>query len=130
MIPLPEDSPERAVADFVENWSKKRYGKMAEALLDFVGAPLGKKAGQVKRDFGHINLSSYEIKAVEDKAASVSHVRTRLEFSAHDESRIEELWVRAIYEDHENNLLIRGEKGGSWKIVQNSFSEVIYATGV
>lgn len=130
VIPLPEDSPERAVAGFVENWSKKRYGKMAEALLDFVGTPLGKKAGQVKRDFGHINLSSYEIKAVEDKAASVSQVRVRLEFSAQDGSRIEEFWIRAIYQDHENNPLIRGENGGSWKIVQNSFSEVIYATGV
>ena len=83
----------------------------------------------MKQDFGHINLSSYEIKAVEDKAASMSHVWVRLEFSTHDESRIEELCVRAIYQDHENNLLIHGEKGGSWKIVQNSFSEVIYAIG-
>lgn len=127
---LPEDSSERAVADFVENWSKKRYGKMADSLLDFVGTPPGKKAGQVKRDFGHIDLLSYEIKAVEDKAASVSHVQVHLEFSTQSEFQIEELWVRAIYQDRENNPLIRGEKGGSWKIIQNGFSEVIYAIGI
>ena len=127
---LPEDSPERAVADFIENWSKKRYGKMAEALLDFVGTPLGKKAGQVKQDFGHINLSSYEIKAVEDKAASASHVQVYLEFPKQGESQSEELWIRAVSQDHENNPLVRGEKGGNWKIVQNGFSKVIDAISV
>lgn len=88
---LPKDSPERAVADFIENWRKKRYGKMAEALLDFVGTALRKKAGQVKQDFGHIDLLAYEIKAVEDKAASASHVQVYLEFSKQGESQIRAL---------------------------------------
>lgn len=103
---------------------------MAEALLDFVGTPLGKKAGQVKQDFGHINLLLYEIKAVEDEAASASHVQVYLEFSKQGESQIEELWIRAVYENHENNTLIRGEEGGNWKIVQNGFSKVIYPISV
>lgn len=127
---LPEGSPEKAVADFVDNWSKKRYGKMAEALLEFVDTPLGKKAGQVKQDFGYLDLTSYKIEAVEDKAASASHVLVRLEISTQSEPRIEEVWVRAIYQDQENNPLIRGDKGGNWKIVQNSFSKIIYAIGI
>lgn len=124
-IHLPEDSPERAVADFIENWSKKRYNKMAEALLDFGGTPLKKKAGQVKQDFGHIDLLAYEIKAVEDEAAGASHVQVYLKFSKQGESQIEELWIRAVYHNHENNPLVRGEEGGNWKIVQNGFSKVI-----
>jgi hypothetical protein len=127
---LPEDSPERVVAEFTENWIKKRYGKMAEALLDFVNTPLGKKAGQVKQDFGHINLSSYEIKAVEDEAASASRVQVYLEFSKQGEPQLEELWIRVVYQNHENTPLIRGEEGGKWKILQNGFSKVIYPISV
>ena len=127
---MPEGSPERAVADFIGNWSKKRYGKMAEALLDFVNTPLGKKAGQVKQDFGHINLLAYEIKAVEDEAAATSHVQVCLEFSRQSVSQVEEISIRAIYQNNENNPLIRGEEGGNWKIVQNGFSKVIYSLAV
>lgn len=127
---LPEGSPEKVVADFIENWSKKRYGKMAEALLDFASTPLGKKAGQVRLDFGHIDLLVYEIKAVEDKSASASHVQVYLEFSKQGEIQVEELWIRVVYQNRENNSLVRGEEGGNWKIFQNGFSKVIYPISV
>jgi hypothetical protein len=124
---LPGNSPEKAVADFVENWSRKRFKEMAEALRDPEDIPLGKKSGQVKQDFGEINVSSYEIRAIEDQAASASHVHLHLEFSIEDKSKVKETWIRAIYQDEENNPLTHGVSGGKWKIIQNGFNNIIYS---
>jgi hypothetical protein len=124
---LPENSPEKAIADFVENWSKKRFKEMAEALRDLENISIGKKAGQVKRDFGEIDILSYEIRAVEDKAASASHVHLHLEFSIEDKSNVKKMWICAIYQDDENNPLIYSMGGGKWKIVQNGFNDVVYS---
>lgn len=123
---LPENSPEKAIADFVENWRKKRFKEMAEALRDPENTSLGKKAGEVKQCFGEIGVLSYEIRAVEDKAASASHVHLHLEFSIEDKFNVKEMWICAIYEDDENNPLIYSLGGGKWKIVQNGFNDVMY----
>lgn len=124
-LSLPEGTPERVIADFLENWRNARYGKMAEALMDFVNTPLGKKAGQVRRDFGNIRLITYEIISVADEAPAISCIQARLEFENQNTTKNEEVCVRAIYQDSENNPLVRGE-GGNWKIVQNGFCKVIY----
>jgi hypothetical protein len=124
---FPGNSPGKAVADFVENWSKKRFKEMAEALHNLEYISLGKKAGQVKQDFDKINIFSYEIRAVEDKAASASHVHLHLEFSVEDKSDVKEMWICAIYQDDENNPLIHSMGGGKWKIVQNGFNDLIYS---
>jgi hypothetical protein len=124
---LPENSPEKAIADFVENWSKKRFKEMAEALHDLENISIGKKAGQVKQDFGEIDILSYEIRAVEDKAASASHVHLHLEFSIEEKSNVKEMWICAIYQDDENNPLIHSMSDGKWRIVQNGFNDVVYS---
>lgn len=122
---FPGNSPEKAVADFVENWSKKRFKEMAESLHDLQDISIGKKAGQIKQDFGEINILSYEIRAVKDQAASASHVHMYLEFSVEDKSNVKEMWIRVIYQDNENNPLIYSMGGGKWKIVQNEFNDLI-----
>lgn len=124
---FPGNSPEKAVADFVENWSKKRFKEMAESLHDLQDISIGKKAGQIKQDFGEINILSYEIRAVKDQAASASHVHMYLEFSVEDKSNVKEMWIRVIYQDNENNPLIYSMGGGKWKIVQNEFNDLIYS---
>jgi hypothetical protein len=35
--------------------------------------------------------------------------------------------IRALYQNCQNNPLLRGEEGGNWKIVQNGFREIIYS---
>ena len=50
---LPSDTPERAVAEFIENWIAKRYGLLAQSLLYFTEESSGKKSGKAKKDFGN-----------------------------------------------------------------------------
>jgi hypothetical protein len=126
-IDLPMNTPERAVGEFIDHWCKKRYGLIADALLYFTDTPKGKKAGMAKDDFGKHVPSSFKILSVVDQSAAVSHVEIEIYFEVENKTIAKEVSVRAIYQDEENNPSVRSQPGGYWKIVQNSFTEVIYA---
>ena len=124
---LPLNTPERAVAEFIENWITRRYGLLAESLVYFVDKSKGRKAGLAKEDFGrHIPLA-YKIVSIEDKAAAITLVTVELEFESGDQKIIKEISVSTNYQDNENNILVRTEDNGHWKIMQNSFTNILYA---
>jgi len=127
---LPHNSPEKAVGEFIENWCKKRYGLLAEALLYFTDTSKGKKAKLAKDDFGKYIPTDFKILNVDDQAAAVSHVDVELSFTGDEGMKTKIISVRAIYQDSTNNPLIRSNLNGTWKIVQNSFSKVIYSTSL
>lgn len=120
-------TPERAVAEFVENWISRRYGLIAGSLLYFTNISLGKRSGRAKEDFGRHVPVGYKVLSIEDQAAAVSHVEVELQFKDENGSVTKRASVRAIYQDENNNPMVRTEKGGSWRIVQNSFTEILYA---
>lgn len=124
---LPENIPEHAVAVFLDRWCNKRFGPIAEALLYFTDTSKGKKAGMARQDFGKHVPVSFKILGIEDQAAAVTHVIAELRFEVDDQTKFKEVSVRAIYQDLENNPSIRSMPGGHWRIVQNSFTDVIYA---
>ena len=124
---LPIGTPERAVAEFIENWMLKRYGLIAGALLYFTDDSLGKKSGRAKEDFGRYIPMSYKVISIEDQAAAVSHVEVEIEFKDEDKQISKPVSVRAIYQDENNNPMVRTEGSGAWKIVQNSFSDILQA---
>jgi hypothetical protein len=124
---LPSGTPERAVAEFIENWIAKRYGLIAKSLLYFTDDSLGKKSGRAKEDFGRRVPISYKVLSIEDQAAAISHVEVELTFEGENEPTFKQASVRAIYQDTENNALVRTESNGVWNIVQNSFTDILYA---
>ncbi|QGX38216.1 hypothetical protein [Permianibacter aggregans] len=124
---LPENTPEHAVAVFLDHWCNKRFGPIADALLYFTDTPKGKKAGMARQDFGgHVPIS-FKVLSVDDQTSAITHVITELRFEVDGLEKIKEVSVRAIYQDLENNLSARSMPGGQWRIVQNSFSDIIYA---
>jgi hypothetical protein len=124
---LPVGTPERAVAEFVENWISQRYGLIAGSLLYFTDISLGKKSGRAKEGFGRHVPVAYKVISIEDQAAAVSHVEVELQFEDENGRITKRASVRAIYQDKNNSPIVRTEKGGSWRIVQNSFTEILYA---
>jgi hypothetical protein len=123
---LPEGTPERAVAEFLDNWRNRRYGPMADALLDFLDRPKGQKAGDARRDFGGKTPVAYRLLAAKDEAAAASHVEVELMFGDEQSRKSVPLNIRVVCNDAENNPAIWRVQAGSWKIVQNGFSDVIY----
>ena len=124
---LPENTPEYAVAVFLDHWCNKRFGPIADALLYFTDVPKGKKAGMARQDFGKHVPVSFKILGVDDQAPAVTHVVTELHFEVDGQEMFKEVSVRAIYQDLENNPSVRSIPGGHWRIVQNSFTDIIYA---
>lgn len=125
-ISLPLGTPERAVAEFIENWMANRYSFVAQSLLYFTEDSLGKKSGRAKQDFGKHVPISYKVLSIEDQTAAITHVEVELTFSADGTQIPKQASVRAIYQDNENNAMVRAEPDGVWKIVQNSFSHILY----
>lgn len=81
-------------------------------------------------DFGKYTPSSFNILGVDDQAAAVSHVEVKLYFEVENKTIAKQVSVRAIYQDADNNPSVRSQRGGHWRIVQNSFSKVIYAASL
>ena len=123
---LPEDTPEHAVGAFLDHWCNKRFGPIADALLYFTDTSKGKRAGMARQDFGKHVPVSFKILAVDDQAAAVTHVIAELHFEVDGQMKFKEVSVRAIYQDLENNPSVRSILGGHWRIVQNSFTDIIY----
>jgi len=124
---LPENTPELAVGLFLDHWCNKRFGPIAEALLDFSDTSAGKKAGIAREDFGNYIPTSFKILSIDDQAASVAHVIVEVNFEVDGASICKNVSIRTIYQDAQNNPSVRSFEGGHWAIVQNSFSEIIYA---
>ena len=124
---LPKNTPEHAVATFLDHWCNKRFGHIADALLYFTDTPKGRKAGMARQDFGKHVPVSFKVLGIEDQAAAITHVIAELRFEIDEQTKFKEVSVRTIYQDLENNPSVRSMPGGHWKIVQNSFTDIIYA---
>lgn len=125
---LPMGTPERAVAELIENWVSQRYGLIAGALLYFTDDSLGKKSGRAKEDFGRYVPTTYKVISIDDQSAAISQVEVELKFKDEAKQIVKKSSVRTIYQDDKNNPMVRTEEGGTWKIVQNSFSDILYST--
>ena len=125
---FPENSPEKIVGLFIDDWCKKRYGLIAKRLLYFTDTPMSKRAGLAREDFANTIPNSFEIISVEDQAPAISIVNVCLEFKTKTNSINKNVSVRAVYQDEFNEASVCTKAGGTWKIVQNSFSDILYNT--
>lgn len=123
---LPENSPERMVAEFMENWRLGRFAPLADSLSHTYDMAMGKKAGEARQDFGKYKVVSFQIVNVEDRTPAYSTVTIRATFSAENDVFEEELKVSAGYQDEKGLPVCRLESGGKWTLIQNSFRSVIY----
>lgn len=124
---LPLNTPERTVAEFIENWINGKYGLLASSLVYFSDKSEGKKSGLARKDFGnHIPLS-YKLISIEDRAAAITFVIVELEFEDNNQRISKTVNVLTNYLDKENNPLVRTEDDGQWKIMQSSFTSILYA---
>lgn len=123
---LCENSPERMVAGFMENWRLGRFGPLADTLSHTYDMGTGKRAGQAKQDFGKLKVISFQILGVEDRTPAYSTVTIRATFSAEDAVFERELKVSAGYQDEKGLPMCSVESGGKWRLIQNSFQSVIF----
>jgi len=94
--------------------------------VHFVEKPKGKKAGLARDDFGKYIPSSFKLISVKDETPAISNVKIELMFTFDHRKVVKTIDVRTNYLDDNNKPLVSSQAGGYWRIIQNSFSEILY----
>lgn len=123
---LPQYTPEKAVAEFIESWIKKNYGALSEALFYPANKTKGEKAGLARKDFGQHTPHSYKILSFQDKSAAQSLIDVELTFNTNNQMVVKNINVLVNYVDSNNMPLVRTQENGGWKVMKSSFSDIIY----
>jgi hypothetical protein len=123
----PANTPERSVASFMEYWKKRNYGSMAKMLKSSGSAPIGKRAGEARSDFGDKELVGFAIQNVRDVAPAACEIDVTVDFCLESTNRTETLELRLLYEDANGDPHVFPFGGGTWVILPQRFSPVIYA---
>ncbi len=119
-----DGSPERELAQFLQYWTSKNYGKMAASIKTFIENPLSKRAGEVRENFQGKLLDSYRFLEIQDKAPVITEITTEVNI-IHQERRLtEEVTVRLLHEHKDGNPALREEPDGRWLIIDSSFMPI------
>jgi len=119
------NTPEATVANFMNDWMHKRYGKLVPILYGS-SVEVKKKVGQVKKDYENINLNKFSITNIVDEAPAISIVYAEIIYKINEHEYIKNITIRAVYEDDNQMPLFRNDTSGSWKIIQASFSHLLF----
>lgn len=116
-----DNTPERELVKFFENWKNSKYGIIAGQIWDFHSIPetISKKAGRVRSALENIELQSFRLICIDDQAPAITEIKVELYLkSAEKECRKEKVF-RFIYEGVDRSPLVRSDKSGSWKIIES-----------
>lgn len=114
-------TPERTLVEFLNSWESSNYGAMAKLLSTFAFGEKSssKHAGKVRRLLGTKIPQKFEIQSIEDKAAAITEVSVKINAKVGAKTIDFDHTFRLIYEDDNNQTLVRGEIGGSWHLIEN-----------
>ncbi len=112
---LKDDSPEKAIIEFINLWQKNNYGYMANYIHYFSPQKKSTSIIRMREMFQNKRLLSYKIVNIEDKAPVITHVTLNLTIEFNKKIYEKEVDFRITYEGHN---VVHGDKGGQWKIVK------------
>lgn len=114
-------SPERALAELMQLWSRGNYGHLARLVYRAGGPPKDEQIGPIARELreqlADKRLLGYEILELEDDAAAATNVRVRIEYERSGEEVERELDLRLLFIDDSGNALVRGSDHGRWTVL-------------
>ncbi|MCB9422995.1 MAG: hypothetical protein H6667_24555 [Ardenticatenaceae bacterium] len=114
-----EGTPERALAEFMELWARKNYGKMSQLLSSLHQHETVKKtAGWVREIFGGITLVSFQIVTIDDFASAVTIIETNVTYddlAGTEQNKV--FKIRLIHEGNNGKSVTRGNPTGEWKLL-------------
>lgn len=121
----PEDykngTPEKELAIFFENWTKKNYGNIADQLWEYHDKPDAKnyKAGKLNKLFKSKEFVNFKIKNIEDCSPSITEIETDLTIKEKNIEHYKTHKFRLLYLNEEGCNLFREIPEGNWKLVYN-----------
>jgi len=117
-----EGTPEKEVITILEDWKEKKYGKIAQKVMRFgADVQIKKMAGRIRAELEAKPLQTYKILEIVDEVPAVSEVKVVVEYQGNTSMENEIMVFRMIYEGKDGDPTLRGEPGGSWKVVNQFF---------
>lgn len=119
-------TPEQEAIRFAEYWTKSNYGAIAKQIHHFSKTPIneGKEAGKVRKFFEGKKLVDYKIASIKDCSPAITEITLMTVIEYDNKKKDKQITLRFIYEGNDNEILIFGDIGGKWKIIENSFYQI------
>lgn len=109
-----EHTPERALVKFLSYWKDGNYGGMATSLITKEGAT--EHPGDLREEFEHLNLRSFELVQVEDIGAARTDITVRVEVDEFDETVEGETAVTLVRTADDGGAAVPGHEAGTWTV--------------
>ena len=113
-----DDEPERALAEFLQAWKVKNYGRMAQMTLFFDELSIKKHAGEIRRLLEEVTLVGAVIARIEDEAPAVTEIAVDLTFRSDCKEFVNEYVFRMICQDGKGGAAVRGHLEAQWLILK------------
>lgn len=112
-----EGTPERAVVDFLLYWADGNYGKMAASLITSDGET--EHPGDLRREFEHLELLSFELAEIDEKAPAQRTITVALEVERFEKSISAEKSVVVTRVGVDGRSAVPEHEDGTWTITNH-----------
>jgi hypothetical protein len=112
-----DGTPERAVVDFLLYWEDGNYGKMASSLITSDGET--EHPGDLRREFEHLELLSFELVDIEEKAPAQRTITVTLEVERFGESISAEESIVVTRVGVDGRPAVPEHEDGTWTITNH-----------
>jgi hypothetical protein len=121
-----DNTPEQATIKFVSYWLKRNYGKMSEMIVRYQSLGLTDKkiAGELREAFSSVDVTSYELVAIDDQAPAVTEIKVNISFALAKSYKSKQIIFRWIYMNGDATAITRGQSGGSWYLIDSFRLEI------
>jgi hypothetical protein len=114
---LPQDSPERTLAQYFSFWRQKNYGYMSKLIHKWGSISDCISPAQVRQEYYNKTLTKYQFTSITDNAASITTIGSSIEFTTNSQIFSIDFEFRLICIDQNGEITTRGEAKTSWKII-------------
>lgn len=112
-----EETPERAVVDFLSYWADENYGKMAASLITSDGET--EHPGDLRREFEHLEVQSFELAGIDEKAPAQRTITVVLEVERFGETISADRSVAVTRVGVDGRPAIPEHEDGTWTITNH-----------
>lgn len=121
---IQEGSPEAVAVAFLKAMARKNFGKLAEFTLDFTRRAANKWAGDLRRDYGDLELERWSLGWINDTAAASTEMSATVSGQWRGQPWSGQVGLRLLYVDEQCDSLPRGLAGGRWVVSPYALGEM------
>jgi hypothetical protein len=132
---LPESfgngTPEQKLAEFLQYWKSKNYGRMARCVSHmFQNSNANKMAQSVRELYEGRSLENFEIEEIQDEAPAITVIHVRIWGQENGESIEKTVIARMINEGKNGDGVIRGTEESGWTLASYGMNQQVEAKNI